>query len=68
MKGKDLFDSVEEVIEEATIEKAMNIIKERQQEIRRIQRLLNKAQKDFDELLEMDIEDIVEEYSDDFEY
>jgi len=36
MKGKDLFDSVEEVIEEATIEKAMNIIKERQQEIRRI--------------------------------
>jgi len=29
---------------------------------------LNKAQKDFDELLEMDIEDIVEEYSDDFEY
>jgi len=68
MKGKDLFDSVEEVIEEATIEKAMNIIKERQQEIRRIQRLLNKAQKDFDELLEMDIEDIVEEYSNNFEY
>jgi len=68
MKGKNLFDSVEGVIEEATIEKAMNIIKERQQEIRRIQRILNKAQKDFDELLEMDIEDIVEEYSDDFEY
>jgi DNA-binding protein H-NS len=66
MKAKELLKQINEELKTEENSRVKEILKERQKEIRRIKKLLRTSESEYNDLLEMEVEDILD--NDDFDY